>query len=365
MWPVSDQWDPAIRRPHEVQARADLWRAGAPTGVSLVITGGEVTVDERSPVRRTLSLPASDVGLLPDDMGDLLAPADADLLVWSGITYVGGDAEMVPVGMFRIESPARGSLLGGLTIGAADYVSVLQAARFVAPWNTPRGTYVTTEVARMVRDVLPWVDVVDLTGSRARTSAMSWEVDRWEAIATLLKGIGAVGYFNQVGAFVLDQPAIVGTPVWTVDANSPTAVLLDASLSIDLTGVYNAVTATSSATDQPIVSATVYQGSGPLRWRPGFKRPRYFSSPLLKTRSDCLAAARSILLRSVVVAQRIGPACAPNPALEEGDTVSICLPDREPVSRVITALSLPLGPGPMTMQVRTDADAWEAPEGVS
>lgn len=361
MYPVSARWDSAVRSSHEVVSHAEVWRNGVYTGLDLGITGGEVRLDESSKVRRTLSLTSADVDLMPDDLAATLSPVDTDLKVYSGIRFTEGDVELVPLGVFRLETPKREGLASELAIEGADYSSVLAAARFVAPWNVARDTPIVDAIAAMVRDVLPWVDVIDLTGSDAVSYGQAFERDRWDAIETLAAGIGAEAAFDADGSLVIRPTPVVdeSAVVWEVDSETETAVLLDAGLALSASGVYNAVVATSSDTDRPPVTATVYQSTGPLRYRDGFKRPRFYSSPLLRSVDDCVRAARSILVRSLTASQQITPTVAPNPALDIGDTIAIALPGREPVYRVLSKAEVPLGPGPMSLEVRVEVETEE------
>lgn len=353
MFPVSERFASAIRTSHEVVTVAEVWRSGAFTGRTLSILDGSVTLDESSKVRRALSLSSSDVDLMPDDLAATLTPVDTDLRVFSGVRFTEGDTELVPVGVFRIETPSRQSLTSALSIDGADYSSVLAAARFVTPWNTAKGALITAQIAAMVTDVLPWVEVVDLTGSAAKSTGAVWERDRWDAVEDLAASIGAEAAFDAEGRLVIrPTPVVADAPVWEVDSMTETSVLLDAGVALSTSGVYNAVVASSSDADVPPVSATVYATDGPLAYRPGFKRPRFFASPTLKSYKQCVEAASGILVRSLAYSQQLTPQVAPNPAIDVGDTVSVQLPGRAPVLRAITRATIPLGMAAMPLEVR-------------
>lgn len=357
-YPVSARWDKAIRQSHEVVSLVEVWRGGVNTGLTLGGIEGQVRLDETSKMRRALTMSAADVDLMPDDITDTLSPTSTDLKVFSGVRYTEGDTELVPLGVFRLETPSRPSLLGELRIVAGDYSGVLARARFVKPWNTPKGALVVDQITSMVLDVLPWVEVVDLTGSKATHPGGAWERERWDSIDDLATSIGADVAFDPDGRCIIRPvPTVAATPDWTVDANSETAVLLDAGISLSVADVYNAVTATSSDPGTTPVSATVYQSTGPLAYVAGFKQPRFYASPVLKTSAQCASAARGILARSLAYAQKLAPVAAPNPALDVGDTLAVTLPGKDPVFRLLAGATIPLGQGPMPLDVRTEADA--------
>lgn len=355
MWPVSARWGDAVRQSRGLVVQAQVWRAGVYTGVDLDVDGGSVRVDETSKVRRSgrLSVTGSsdpglrleDGSLVPRDADDFLSPVDTDVTVLVGHRYAEGDTELVPVLTGRLVTPGRDSQFGPLSVDVTDYAGVLATSRFVGTWNTPVGVTVVSEITRMVQDVLPWVEVYDLTGSTAMTSPAAWEKQRWDAIANLASGIAAEPVFDPLGRLIL-RPVPDGTasPVWTMDTGTPTAIVEDAKTALDLSGVYNAVQVSSSDTDSVGVTATVYQMDGPLRWRRGFKRVRYFASPILKTVEACQAAAFTLLPRSLIYAETIEPTIVPDPALDAGDTGTVLLPHRDPVTRVLSSFTIPLDP---------------------
>ena len=365
MWPTSTQWDEALKVSHSLTTYAEVWRRGVYTGTRLALLDGTVRGDEGSKVRRTLSASTDRVDLAPADADDFLTPVDTDLKVYSGFAYTDGSTEVVPVGVFRLESPGRASRFDALSLSGADYASVLQRARFLKPYNVAKNLHVVDVIETLAHEVLPWVDVLDLTGSNTKTTALVFDRERWDAMENLATSIGAEVAFNPEGNLVIrDVPTVADPVVFDIDTDVRTSILLDASVGLDLTGVYNAVVASSSDTDVPPVTYTLKQASGPLRWRTGFEYPRFYSSPLLKTKTQCYTAAKGILARSLAYTQTLDPTIVPNPALDIGDVITVGLPGEEHVTRVVTTFDLPLGPGAMNVAVRVSADV-ELAEGES
>lgn len=355
MQAVSARFDDALRGTPEPVFRAELWRDGArltlPSGLSsLLVTGGSLTVDETSKTRRSATLTVAD-DLTVAQADDLMCPADTDLRVWAGVRHSEGDEELVPVGVFRINEVARPSWMGAVQLRCIDYSGMLAAARFDTPWITAAGAGVVAEARAMVADAMdvPWYD---LTGSRAVTAAATWEDERWDAIESLAASVAADPYFDPSGRFVVRPVAEVtpGASVWTIDSYTPKAVMLDASV-VQSARMYNSVTATSSNADTP-VSATARQLSGRYRWRQGFKRPRKYASPALLTVEQCQRAADALLARSMAASVQVSLSCAPNPALDVGDQVTVLLPDETSQERIVSRITLPLGLGPMSVETR-------------
>ena len=361
MWPTSPLWDAAWRAGGQMVVRAEVWRAGAvqtlPDGsTSLRVLGGSVTIDEGSKVRRTLSLQVANTDLDPVQASDLLSPFTTDLRVWVGITLTDGTVESAPVGVFRLTSVARSSVREALTLSGSDYSAVIARSRFLAPWVTAAGGLVTSEIAAIAQSVVPGLPVLDLTGSRALTTAATWDREPWDAVTQLAQSIAAEPFLSPSGLQLVIRPVpkVSGTSVWLCDAGSSTANLVDVAVGLSSEGVYNAVVASSSGSG-PLVSAIAYQSSGPLAWSK-IRAPRFYASPMLTTVDQCEAAAAGILARSVAYARQIAPQAVPNPALDVGDLVDVVLPSGAKEQRVITKIGLPLAPAVMSLDTRVAAD---------
>lgn len=367
MWAVSDRWDAVWRAGGSVVTVAEVWRAGArqtlPDGsTSLQLTGGTVTVDESSKVRRTLTATVGNVDLDPVSAADLLSPFGTDVKVWSGITYADGTTELVPVGVFRITTPGRSGVLADLAVTGADYSKVLADARFLRPWVTPAGSLITDEVRRLALDAAPSLTFLNLSGSRARTAAVTFDKDRWDAVTSLAQSIGCEPYFDPNGTLVVRPvPTVTTTPVWACTSQAADANMVDVATGLSSDTVYNAVVATGATSGQAPVAAVAYQLSGPLAWSATFKRPRFYASPVLTTVQQCQSAAAAILTRSVAYSRTLSPQAVPNPALDVGDSITVTLPTGRTDVRVVTSIRLPLAPGPMALTTRVAADAGLTP----
>ncbi len=359
MFPVSDAFLSALRGSHERALRVEVWRDGTLLMGDLPVESGSVTVDERSRVRRTANLVVADPDLLPQEDDAILSTAGTELRVLSGVRYADGSAELVPVGVFRVSSVTRRRWGAELDVVGEDLSATVADGVFWSPTATEPGIRIPDEIAAMVTRVVD-VDVLDLSGSLATTAACVWDSDRWGAIEELSTAIGCETFFTPTGAAMIRRiPSVAADPVWIVDAGDG-GVLLEASQGVTRDGMYNGVIAyADDGTRNSMAPTGAYalQRSGPLRWRKGLKKPRFYMSPLLKTKEQCRSAAESILQRANSGARQLSVDVVPNPALDVGDTVLIRLPDGTEALRVITKLTLPLGPtGGMQLEVRGDAD---------
>lgn len=358
-WDTSPDWDLARRTGYTPIARAEVWLDGGYVQ-TLEVTGGTVTCDETSKVRRTLQLPVADVQLDPQDASDLLAPFGTEVHMFAGMEF-SGNTELVPVGIFGLQTVGRSGWTSDLVLNGVDRSGGLAEARFLQPWNTYAGTPVLEEIAAMILSVYPDVEVYDLTGSEAVCRASTWDRERWDAIDNLAKGIGAEVFFDQAGRVIIrDVTTVAGLEVFGQDpvlvhANRDDSDLLEVSTSMTRADVYNLVVASS---DQEVpVSAIAYQSSGPLRYRPGFQKPRFFTTPVVTTYDGIAKSAVSILSRSIAYSRKVTVEMIPDPALDCGSLVDLTLPDDTVSRRILSTFTLPLGAGGMSVATRVDADA--------
>lgn len=357
-WITSPQWDEARRTGFLPTARAEVWLDGT-LQHECAVTGGTVGVDESSKVRRSLKLSVADIAMDPRDASDLLAPFGTELHMFAGMEY-SGTPEEVPVGVFTLEESGRSSWTADLELSGFDRAGVLAEARFLTPWNTIPGTLVVDEIAALILSVLPGVEVFDLTGSEAAVRAASWDRDRWEAIDNLARGIGAEVFFDQAGRAIIRDVPTVGEALENeedmvvIHANRDDSDLLDVATGMSRAGVYNAVVA-SSDQEVPIV-AVAYQASGPLRWRPGFQKPRFYSTPVVQSYDGMALAATKILARSVAYSRKIAPQIIADYSLDVGTPVRVSLPDEYTETRILSQFSFDLGGASMACGTRLDPE---------
>lgn len=366
MWMVSDRFLEALREPHEAVSTVDVLYNGILIEQGLPISAGSVTVDEGSQVRRSAQLTVADPTLDPESVIDLLAPFGTELLIQRGIRFGEGDVELAPLGLFRIESAGRSSWTDGVAIQAADRSKAVADARFIGPWSTPGGSQVRDEIARLITDALPDVEFYDLTDNDAPTSPGVWERDRWPAIESLAKSIGAEAVFDPLGRAVLRPVATnADEPVWTIDAG-PRGVMLDVTTGLSREGVYNAVVATGERpNNEPPVTGYAFVQSGNLAWGGPFgKVPRFYTSQMISTLEQAQSAARAILARSSGFSRTIDPVSVVNPALDVGDAVEIVLPDGRRYRHIVRSLTIPLSEdGQMNVGTRVAEDTDIVTEG--
>lgn len=367
MFPVSPAFLAALRQGHAMTTRVEVWNGATQVLANLPIDAGAVTVDGTgSGVRRKL-----DVTVTPDVAGllfDVLAPVGTELVVYRGVRFVDRTVEWVPLGVFGIDSQSLSyGVDGALTLSCPDRWARVQRARFLTP-TTTSGSAIS-EALRLATEGVPTPSSSTVTS--VVTSPVSvWERDRDQAINDLAKSAGAEIFYDVQGALLArDVPRLTSVPVWRVDARTEGAVMLSGARTRDRSRTYNAVVVTAASTDgsAPFAPQIAYDNdpTSPT-WvgGPFGQVPTFYSSPLITTAAQALAAAAAILSRTTALAAQLSLTAAVNPALEAGDTILAVFPDRHVEYHLLDTFAVPLDPQtsqPMTTRsTRPDGDVPDA-----
>ena len=337
--------------PHRVQVQVTSRRGSDTLYSGIPVIDGSVTVDGKSPCRRTLSLtvPArlstglyTDRPSLPDSADHPLAAYGQELSVSYGVAFTDDSVAWIQAGVFRIDS-TDGSLTGGgpVQVSARSRESFLIDAKFIAP-RTVSSVSTTSLIATLVHEVLPSVEVVIYASRDARVPTTTYVDDRWAAITSLAEAIGAVVYADPWGRIVVaDAPSVTGEPVWTVRAGLGGA-LVSAGRSSSRDGVFNAVVVRgeSPSGDFAPLQGVEYDDDPTSPTRYGDPHtgafgmvPRHESYPTVSTVEQARAVARGLLSQSIGVASKLEASSVPNPALEPGDLIHV-IPDADDLSTV-------------------------------
>jgi len=360
VYPVSSAFLAALRASHVAVVRVDAYRAGALIASDLPVAEGSVGVDASSAVRRQLDLSIADPTLAPSasDTTGPLTPYGTELYVRRGIRFPDGTTEWVPLGYFSIQS-VNADLRGDVVkVTGVDRSRRVADAKFLTPAQSVTSNNVPTEIARLITGAIPGAVVNNLTGSTASTPVLTWDNDRWAAIADLAASIGAEVFVNADGQFVIRPiPAITGPVAWYVDVGAQ-GVLVKAERQISREATYNVVVAGAERVDNlPPLEATVQDNdpasptyvSGPFGQVPYF----YFNNGIT-TAAQATATAQGLLDRVRGLARTVSLESVPNPALGAGDVIQVVYPDGTYERHVVDSLTIPLGPdGSMPIGTRS------------
>lgn len=345
MYPVSARFLDALRTSHTALIRIEAWRDGVGQVIpDLAFSGGEVTIDGTSTgVRSTLNLTAArDQG---GALWELLAPIGTEIKPYRGVRFIDGTTEFVPLGCFGIDSQRESYGVDGvLSLTAPDRFARIQRARFLQPATTNGGA--VAEAIRLAVAAVP-VTALNTTTSTATTKTQVWDRDRDGAIAELLKSAAAELFFDRGGLIVArNLPRLTSAPVWNVGAGE-SGVLVAADRARDRARTFNVVVCLPENTDgvAPFAPQIAYDNdvNSPTYVGGAFGYvPYFYSSPLLTTAAQALAAAQGILAKVTGLAAQVTLESAVNPALDAGDVISVVLPGGKVERHLVDTVTIPL-----------------------
>jgi len=352
MWTLSTAARIALTESHAMTARVAVYSPTNGVYPDLPISGGQVTIDTTSQVRRTATLTVHP-DFWPAKPTDLLAPYGSEATIEYGIVLANGTIEWVPLGRFSLDETARDrpvSSSADVTVALVDRSQRVAEDRLDTPGQTTAGATCVAEIRRLIQETLGTsVTVTDLTGSTQVAPVMEIEKERWsDGVEKLADAIGAEVYFDRSGmAVIRPQPTLADQPVWIITTGPTDSNLLSVKEKLSRTGVYNRVIASGQRTDG---TAPVYAGvsdtdpNSPTRYGGPFgRKPRYYSSPLLTTVGQCTAAAAALLERVRGLGVQIQMEQLVNPALDGGDVILV-VQDGIVTTHIIDQVEVPLTP---------------------
>lgn len=359
MYGVTQRFLDALRASHKVRLWVDVYQRTPLVRLyrNVPISGGKVTIDASSQVRRTLDLTVSDPALMPT-VNNLLAPHGHELWVLRGIEYPNGQVEWTPLGLFRVDAVNWDVGGGSFSITATDRSRHVADARFEAPRRSNTALTVPGQISQLVKDVISNAAVSDTTGSTTSTPDVTWERDRWEAIEELATSIGAEAYFGaSADVKIRKVPAITDKVVWYVDAGE-TGVMVTGDRALSRESVYNVVVATGESTEGTTPAYGIAEDTDPAS--PTYiggqfgRVPRFYASPLLATNSQAALAAATLLEKVRSLNRQLDLSCVPNPALDVGDVIQVRFPDGSVERHILDRIEVPLdATSPMALGTRT------------
>lgn len=300
--------------------------------VDVAHTGGRVAVDRSQAIRRTCTVTGADTSIIPVTAADQLATYGAKLRISVGVDYADGTQELVPQGLFRLDTADGDPAMGPVTLTGKAHEIIIQDDKFTTPYRAT-GTVVsaiTALIQRSIPDAEITSRITDVT-----IGARTWDVegDPWAAVQEVAAVAGAEVYTDGDGVFIIAVlPDILSVqPVWTVAAGDG-GVYVSGTRGMSADGVSNGILARSDNTESGAapVSALVTDNDpgSPTYWGGPFgRRPAFYSSSTLTTTAACTAAAMVKLIAARAPNSTGDLSSLPNPALECGDVLRVVHPD--------------------------------------
>lgn len=353
MWDMSTLAQEVIRGSHSMTVRATAFGSTIGMASDLPVSGGSISMDTTSAVRRSGTIDIANPLLWPEDPEAMLSPIGSELFVEYGIVLPGrAEPEWIPVIRGPVTKAGRSKPAGSsaaVKLTLADRSQKIAEDRYATATQVGGGasTYVGV-ITDLIQRTLPDAVIHDLTGDATPCPTFEIQQNPWtDGIEKLADAIAAEVFCNPVGEFVIrPQPQLTDPSVWLVDSGQK-GVLIGADEEIDRESVYNGVTASGQRSDGiPPVSATVVDDdpTSPTYWDGPFgHKPRFYVSPLLTDVDQCAATAAALLARAKGRQKAITLTALCNPALDGGD-VFLTKDGAEVAAQILDSGTIPLSP---------------------
>ncbi|MHC3427169.1 DUF5047 domain-containing protein [Streptomyces sp. DT18] len=349
MYPVSPRFLARLAEAHRPVVRAQLFLTTGKV-IDLEVTGGSVQVDRAQAIRRTCTVTVPDPSLIPRTPSDQLATYGARLRLERGVEYGDGSQELVPLGVFRLDSVDGDVAQGPVTLQGKSLECVVQSDLATTTWGTV-GT-VQASISAIIQHSLPDASIISridpvTVGSRQ----FDVEADLWAGAQEIAAAVGAEVFADANGAFVIATmpDLLTSDPVWAVEAGEG-GVYVSGSRAMTSDNVFNGVLARGENTSDdvaPVSWLAVDDDPGsPTYWDGPFgHRPTVYSSSTLTTTALCRQAAQLRLAQAKAPNSSGDISSLPNPALEPGDVIRVTHPDGTRELHQIASFTVPLDLG--------------------
>jgi len=349
MYPVSDRFLARLAESHRVATRVQLFLTTGDV-VDLEHTGGSVTVDRGQAIRRTCTVTVADPSVIPRTPTDQLATYGARLRISRGVEYGDGTEELVPLGLFRLDSVDGDVNEGPVNLQGKDLSAIVADDKLTEAYSAT-GTVVGA-VTALIQRSLPDADVISLVDDAAiGRRAFDIQADPWAGAQEIAAAVGAEVYANADGVFVIATlpDLLTADPVWAVEATEG-GVYIKANRAMSTDKVFNGILARgeNSSENIPPVSwlATDDDPGSPTYWGGPFgRRPDFYSSSTLTTLAACQQAATLKLAQAKTPNASGDVSALPNAALEPGDVIRVTHEDDSRELHQVAALTIPLDEG--------------------
>lgn len=315
----------ALRGPHQVYTRVEVWLDGVRQLEGLPINGGSVRASLQSRVTRTLNLDVPPEWF-PESPADLLAPFGTELRAYRGVSIGGNTTHpsyVWPVFRGPIGS-IRWTTAGTCAIQAVDRAGDVAGAQFLAPISVTAGDRLHSRVQSFISEAVDDAEFAPFTLVDRILPTLAWDEDRGKALDDLAATAGGFWYALADGRFILTPVPWVysdGVVDLTLDDTDP--ILRGASIEYSRDGVYNMFVARSERTDGSAPDRYVTQvtdAASPIRFDgPYGRRVLHHSVQGANNGAALQLIGETLKQRSQALAETWSAAIVPFPALELGD----------------------------------------------
>ena len=186
----SPDFDAAVRRSHEVAVRVDVLYGGTPVATGLRVTTGEVTLDRTAAQRGRCTITLAEPFRIPTATGGLLSPYGYELAVSRGVRYPSGAVEVIPLGVFPIQTTALDGGTRLTTLAAIDRSQRVVDARLEDAVAIGAGANYGTAIQTIIANAIPGLTYA-FTPTTFTTPALVFEAqaNRWDVARNMATSI--------------------------------------------------------------------------------------------------------------------------------------------------------------------------------
>jgi hypothetical protein len=349
LYPVSDRFLARLAESHSPVTLVQLFLNDGRV-IDIPHTGGSVTVDRSQAIRRTCTVTVADTTLIPRTPVDELAAYGARLRISRGVDYADGTSELVPLGVFRLDSVDGDVSAGPVSLQGKDLSAIVSDDKFTAPYRVT-GTVVSA-ITELIQRSVAGADVIStVPGTAIGSRVFDVEADPWTGVQEIAAAAGAECYATADGEFTITTlpDLLAAEPVWAIEATEG-GVYIKANRGMSSDGVKNGWLARGENTSDNVAPvsylATDNDTSSPTYWGGPFgRRPGFHSSSTLITLAQCQQAATLKLAQGRAPNATGDISSLPNPALEPGDVLRIMHEDGSRELHQVAGFTVPLDLG--------------------
>ena len=207
MYTVTDRFLQTIRQTGKRKTVVDLYLGGALVQSDVAVSDGNIRIDRGADHRRSGSLTIPNPDLVPAIKSDALSPYGTEVVIRHGVQYPDGSSELVPQGVFTLEQTRWDEATGAIPrIEFYDRSKALQRINLTKARDLS-GQRVQQVITDTLLQGLSSV-TFDITFDPALPNmklpgGSLYDQNYWTTIEAMLEAMGAEGYFDNNGDFVV------------------------------------------------------------------------------------------------------------------------------------------------------------------
>ena len=268
------------------------------------------------------------VSQVGEDTYGMVSTPGSTFLIFAGVD-LGGTAgfEEVRLGTYEAVSGSVNVTGKQISLSLSDLWVRLERCRFVVPKSFSYAYDRTAIIRGLVEDADYYAYVDDRTEDGGGTAnANTWEESRTEAILEVAKDGALDAAYDASGAFRIQPQKVLDptNPVWIL-RTGPNSNILTTNRERPFDRLYNTAVVRPSDDEQTWVTQIrqIADPDHPQHQDKVGVVPYFYSSPMIQTAAQAIAAADGLLFRILGRTETIQISNISNPALEVGDTILV------------------------------------------